>query len=131
LTTAVRVILIARPALPGMWLLPITYRGRLVACATASRFFLSDELERRPPGNPELRFVLFMCCYARDVLTGQLSGPYRDVDAGIYARAALIPEELLERPLPDPRRTADALGVPVAELLQARDDHRPQRAARR
>jgi hypothetical protein len=113
-----------------MWLQPITHRGRLVACATATRVFLAAELERRPSGDPELRFVLLMCCYARDILTGALSGPYRDDDARAYARAALIPEELLERPLPDPIRTGHALGVPLGELLDARGEYRPRRAAR-
>jgi hypothetical protein len=41
-------------------------------------------------------------------------------DARRFAQAALIPEELLERPLNDLRRTAAALGVPVCELLEAR-----------
>jgi hypothetical protein len=108
-----------RAAIASMWLQPITYRGRLVACATATRVFLAEELERRPIGDPELTFVLLMSCYARDVLTGQLPGPYHAQDARRYARAALIPEELLERPLLDARRTADAVGVPVDELLQA------------
>lgn len=62
-----------------------------------------------------------MCCYARDVMCGELVGRYSDETARVYARAALIPEELLERHLADPRRTAHALGVPVDELLQASD----------
>ena len=103
-----------------MWLQPITYRGRVVACATATRVFLASALRRRPAGDPELTFVPFMCCYARDVMTGELAGRYSDENARAYARAALIPEELLERSLADPRRTAWALGVPVDELLQAR-----------
>ena len=102
-----------------MWLQSITYRGRIVACATPTRVFLGDDLQRRLPGDPELMFVLLMCCYARDVMGGQLPGRYSDETARVYARAALIPEELLERPLTDPRRTARALGVPTNELLQA------------
>jgi hypothetical protein len=103
-----------------MWLQPITYRGRVVACATPTRVFLGDDLRRRLPGDPELTFVLLMCSYARDVMGGELPGRYSDETARVYARAALIPEELLERPLVDPERTARALGVPVDELLQAR-----------
>jgi hypothetical protein len=106
-----------------MWLQPIAYRGRVVACASATRVFLADELRRRPDGDPELRFVLFMCCYARDVMTGELPGRYSDANARALARAALIPDELMERPLADPRRTARALSVPVDELLQACDTH--------
>jgi hypothetical protein len=100
-----------------MWLQPISYRGRIAACASATRVFLAEELRRRPVGDPELTFVLFMCCYARDLMTGELAGRYSDEDARAYARAALIPEELLERPLADPRRTARAY-VPLDELLQ-------------
>jgi hypothetical protein len=33
---------------------PITYRARTVAACTRERFFLSDELDSRPAGNPEL-----------------------------------------------------------------------------
>jgi hypothetical protein len=104
-----------------MWLQPITYRGRVAACATTTRVFVADELRRRPAGDPELTFVLFMCCYARDVMSGELAGCYSDEKARAYARAALIPEELLERPLADAARTARALHVPLDELLQARN----------
>ena len=50
----------------------ISYRGRPVACATATRFFLTDALERLPAGDPLLTLVLYMCAYARDVHTGEL-----------------------------------------------------------
>lgn len=100
---------------------PITLRGRLVACATASRYFLADELLDRPVGDPDRTFVIFMCAYARDVLCGALPGPYTDADARRYARAALVPEELVDierwgqlgRNLD---RAAHALGVPIGEL---------------
>ena len=106
-------------SLSAMWLQPITYRGRVAACATRTRVFLADDLRHLPAGDPELTFVLFMCCYARDVMSGELSGRYSDGKARAYARAALIPEELLERPLADPRRTARALSVALDELLHA------------
>ena len=57
---------------------PITYRGRVVAAATAERFLLSDELEHRSVGDPERTFVIYMCLYARDVATGDLPGPYTE-----------------------------------------------------
>jgi hypothetical protein len=75
--------------------------------------------------------VLFMCAYARDVITGKLTGPYSDAHARAYARAALIPEDLIERPLYDVVHTARALRVPVDELTRARDDHRSQRVTGR
>jgi hypothetical protein len=103
-------------ALPPMTLQPITYRGKLVACATGTRCILSGELDSRPAGDSETTFVLYMCAYAGDVLRGELPGPYTDQRAREFARAALIPEELLERPCPDPQRTSIALGIPLWEL---------------
>ena len=101
---------------------PITYRGRTVAACTRERIFLADALEGRLPGDPELTFVLYMCAYAGDVARGELPGPYTDADARRYARACLIPTELLERPALDVHSAAPALGVPAAELQDARDE---------
>jgi len=109
-----------------MWLQPITYRGQLVACVTASRLFLISDLQQRAADDPELVFVLFMCAYAHDVITGELRGPYMDEHARAYARAALIPDELIERPIADVLWTARALRVPVDELQLARQQHRAQ-----
>jgi len=104
---------------------PITYRGRTVAAATPRRFFLSDDLDDRPPGDPEMVFVCFMCCYARELLTGRLPGPYSEDRARQFAQAALIPAELLERDQLDAAHTAAALGVPAEELREAhRHAHR-------
>jgi hypothetical protein len=107
-----------------MRLQPITYGGRTVACATASWFFLSDDLERRRVGDPERTFVMFMCAYAGDVLRGDLAGPYSDHDARRYAHAALVPEELadperVEHVHRNLARTARALGLPTDELEHA------------
>ena len=101
----------------------ITYRGRTVAAATRERFFLAEEIERRPSGDPERTFVIFMCAYAGDVLAGVLPGPYADEDARRYARACLVPGELLERPGLDVDRAARALQIPVDELRAARAEH--------
>jgi hypothetical protein len=114
-------------ALTIMRLQTITYRGRPVACATATRFFLADDLDRLPAGDPVLTFVLYMCAYARDVLTGELAGAYTDHNARRFARAALVPEEFAD---PDRiahthrnlDRTALALKVPAAELAAALAD---------
>lgn len=97
----------------------IRYRGRIVAWASATRFGLADDLAHLANGDPELTFVLLMCAYARDVINGRLPGPYTDDHARAYARAALIPAELLERPISNPTRTALALKIPVDELLHA------------
>ena len=92
---------------------PIAYCGRIVAACTGERFLLADDLAYRPPGDPELVFVVMMCSYATDIARGVLPGPFDDVDARRYARAALIPEELLERRDLDVEHTAAALGVPA------------------
>ncbi len=107
-----------------MSLQTITYRGQILAAAGPSRFLLCDELERRPAGDPELTFVLYMTAYARHVLRGELPGPYSEQQARRYARAALIPEELLEREGLDVEHTARALGVPVEELAHAAREHK-------
>ena len=99
----------------------ITYRGRPVACATATRFFLADDVEQLSAGDPLLTFVMYMCAYARDVLTSQLPGPYSEHKARRFARAALVPEELADRDrIAHTRRhlqqIARALKLPAAEL---------------
>src|SRR5450755_1734092 len=110
---------------------PIIYRGELVACATATRCILSGKLDSRPAGDPETTFVLCMCAYAGDVLRGELPGPYADQRAREFARAALIPEELLERPCPDPQRTSIALGIPLWELTAGAPARKDQRKEQR
>lgn len=104
-----------------MTLHTITYAGRTAATAGPQRFYLAADLHQRGPDDPERVFVTWMCCYARDILTGHLPGPYSDEAARTYAAAALIPRELLERPAPaGDQRLAHGLGVPVAELHSAR-----------
>lgn len=93
-------------------LIAITYRGRTVAAASQSRFFLADVLEDRPPDDPERRFVVFMCAFAADVLNGALPGPYSEARARRFACDCLIPAELLERQTLDIARVAGALGFP-------------------
>jgi hypothetical protein len=86
--------------------------------------FLCDRLARRPIGDPERTFVIYMGIYAADVLRGELPGTYADHDARRFAQAALVPEELAD---PDRlahvgrnlERTARALQLPVAELVDA------------
>ena len=113
-----------------MTLQPISYRGRTVAAATRERFFLIKALEQRPASDPERTFVIFMCAYAGDVLAGRLPGPYSDEDARRYARACLVPAELLDRVQLDVERAARALQLPACELRAARAEHAALDAAR-
>ena len=110
-----------------MTLQPITYRGRTVAAATRERFFLIDAIDQRPATDPERTFVIFMCAYAGDVLSGRLPDPYSDQDARRYARACLVAPDLLERPLLDLQRAARALRIPVEELRAARAERTRRR----
>lgn len=98
----------------------ITYRGRVVAAATADEFFLSEQLRGRPFGDPERTFVLLMAAYAAGVLRGELPGSYTEERACRFARGTLVPEELLERRDVNVPRAARALGIPAAELQRAR-----------
>ena len=111
-----------------MTLQPITYHGRTVAAATRTRFFLADVLDERPADDPERTFVIFMCAYAGDVLAGVLPGPYCDEDARRYARACLVPAELLERAELDVERRP-ARCAAAGELVAARAEHAPRTAA--
>lgn len=102
----------------------ITYRGRTVAAASPTRFFLTDHLARLPGDHPDVVFVTYMCRCAADILTGRLPGPYTDEAARAYARAALIPTEVLERSAgTGDARLAAGLQVPLDELLAARAEH--------
>jgi hypothetical protein len=92
--------------------------GQTVAAATIRGLFLCDRLARRPIGDPERTFVIYMGVYAADVLRGELPGPYADHDARRFAQAALVPEELA-----DPDRLAHVGRNPGA--------HRPGAAAAR
>jgi hypothetical protein len=111
---------------------PITYRGRVAAACTGECFLLADDLAYRPSSDPELVFVVMLCSYASDIARGLLPGPYDHEVARRYARAVLIPDELLERLDLDVDRAATALGVPADELRAARDEHcGPARVPRR
>jgi hypothetical protein len=72
----------------------VSHRGRLVALAAPRRFWLAADIEALPDGHPRKRFVAFMVLYARDVLTGQLPGPYNDADAERFARLALMERQV-------------------------------------
>ena len=82
----------------------IRYYGQIVAVAGEQRFWLSHRFARRAAGDPERAWIIYMCAYARDVLCGELLGPYTDGNARVYARAALIPDTFARRAAGDPER---------------------------
>lgn len=67
----------------------LSYQGQTVALAARARFWLAAHIEALPAGHPDKRHVCLMALYARDVLTGELPGPYNDDDADRFARLAL------------------------------------------
>ena len=74
-------------------LVPISYRGELVAAVSRERIhILAPWLIGRPAGDPDLRFVAMMCACAGEVLAGNLAGPYTDALAEEWARGALAGE---------------------------------------
>jgi hypothetical protein len=69
---------------PPAHLLPRPHGG----APDAHAVLLGDVLDELPAGDPELTFVIVVCAYAGDVLSGP--GPYTDEDARRSARAGLV-----------------------------------------
>jgi len=103
--------------------IPLTYRGQLVASATAERAYVSAPLLERGIEDPMLRFVLAMCMYAMNVDGGVLPGPDSDEAAAAFARARLLPRgeftAWLDRP---DDQLAWRFSVPVVEVARRRRD---------
>jgi hypothetical protein len=77
---------------------PIAYRGRVVAACTGECFLLAADLAYRPPGDPELVFVVTMCAYAMPVLSPSAEG--------------LAPNGSTSSPSDAPRSSAFATATP-------------------
>jgi len=105
----------------GMQTITLIYDSHTAALASRERFWLALHIPGLPDGDPTKRFVTFMALYARDVLTGELPGPYSDERARSFARLALV-EPGAYRPH---RRRGDielagVLGLPVIEIPHVR-----------
>jgi hypothetical protein len=102
----------------------LNYQGQTVALAARARFWLAAHIEALPASHPDKRHVCFMALYARDILTGDLPGPYNDDDADHFARLALAtdacPSSAVGRP---PRSRADC--APDAPPIRRRRGPRP------
>ena len=114
----------------------LTYDGQDVALAGRERFWLAAHIEALPDGHPTKRLVAFMALFARDVLTGDLPGPYSDHRARTFARLALVePVAYQAHRRRSDHELADVLGLPVAEIPAVRRDQAEvllrQRADRR
>jgi hypothetical protein len=98
-------------------LVPIEYRGTLVALVSARRVHIVDPVLRaRPTGDPELRFVAFMCLCCGEVLRGRLPGPYTNELGEAWARLATDG---------DAGATEAALDTPAARVDDDRDGPGP------
>ena len=104
----------------------ITYRRRAAARAGAERLWLAPHIEALRDGDPVKRLVAFMALYARDVLHGELPGPYSDTRALEFARLALVnPDTYAAHHTDSDAQLADALGLPIDEIAAVRRDQAP------
>jgi hypothetical protein len=71
-------------------LVPIEYRGELVALVSPRRvYIIAPRLLAAPVGDADLMFVSLMCACCAEVLAGRLEGPYTDALGEAWARRAL------------------------------------------
>ncbi len=100
----------------------ISYRGQPVALVARERVHvLAPWLQDAPPDDPDARFVLFMCTYARMVQLGRPAPPFSNTDAERWARTALIDDdELLAHPHRPAREQARRAGVPIEQIATRR-----------
>jgi hypothetical protein len=72
-------------------LVPIEYRGELVALVSSRRVhIISPRLREAPVGDEELLFVALMCACCSEVFAGRIPGPYTDAlgSGGLSERSA-------------------------------------------
>jgi hypothetical protein len=111
---------LARMEIPQ--LVPVEYAGELVALVSPQRVhIIAPWLLARPAGDPDLRFVGYMCACCGEVLAGRLPGPFTSAMAEEWTRCALIPDDAV-RALhgTSDGHAAGALNVPVDQLARAR-----------
>jgi hypothetical protein len=97
----------------------IRLNGDIVATASSLRVHLTRALP-----TPQERFVHAMGMYARDVLTGELPGPYSDQEAEAYARGFLIDDATFRAHAGDTdEQLADRFTVPLEQIALKRLDH--------
>jgi hypothetical protein len=105
----------------------VSYQDKTVALAAPERFWLAAHVEALPDGHPTKRLVAFMALYAREVLAGDLPGPYSDQRAVTFARLALVDPAHYDRHRhrTDPELAA-ALQLPISEIPAVRRDQQPR-----
>jgi len=115
---------------PAMDTITLSYQDNTVALAAPERFWLAARIEALPDGHPTKRLVAFMALYARDVLAGDLPGPYTDQRALTFARLALVdPTRYAAHRHRTDAELAAALQLPVTAIPAVRRDQQPVTAA--
>jgi hypothetical protein len=71
-------------------LVPIEYRGELVALVSSRRvYIISPRLRSAPVGDHDLMFVALMCACCNEVFAGNIPGPYTNELGQSWAQRAL------------------------------------------
>ncbi len=95
----------------------VKYNGHIVGFCTARRAHLVDDFDAEIDGERIGPFLLGMCAFAGEVLNGRCTAPYDERRARAFARAMLIPGELLEHPGDyDVHEVARWIGMSRSEL---------------
>jgi hypothetical protein len=100
--------------------LAVCFRGQVKAYVTHDSWHPVGDFAELGADDPEYRLVALMSVYAQNVLLDPEG--YTEQDAIAYALGELVPHELLERDIPNPSHTADALCLP-ADVLTAQNLH--------
>jgi hypothetical protein len=109
----------------------LTYDGQHVALAGRERFWLAAHIEALPDGHPTKRLISVMALFARDVLTGDLPGPYTEERARSFARLALVdPNAYHAHRRCQDTELAAVIGLPVSEIPDVRREQHIVAAAR-
>ena len=104
-----------------MQMVPIEYRGELVALVSRQRVhIIAPWLASRPAGDPDLRFVGYMCVCCGEVLNGRIPGPFTSGLGERWAREALIAPKLAELHRVPDTEVARRLNVPADQVEAAR-----------
>lgn len=89
----------------------VSYRGEIKAYVTLGNWHPVGAFAELGADDPEYRLVALMSVYAQEVLLAT-DVIYTEQDAIAYALGELVPHEMLEHDMPNPARTAVALGLP-------------------
>jgi hypothetical protein len=102
----------------------VTYNGHIVGVCTARRAYLADHVDAEVDGERAGPFFLAMCLYAIEALRSPRWPRYTERRACRFARAMIVPDEVLEH-LAD----FDATAVALARVARLRARRRRRRSS--